>query len=160
MGFTDFIGGMVGSGVGKAIGEAATPFTNALVAIKKGQSDVNIIDKQTNRDMVLGAFQADTQLGLVQRLLAEGDRSHWSTRWIRPSFCALAWVWMAGELYFWFKQTAPALQLDIVVKGLFVSIVGAVFVFRPTEKHTRMDTVNSVIENQTKPTLLQKIRGK
>ncbi len=153
----EWIGSLVGAGVGKAIGEAATPFTNALVAIKKGQSDVSIIDKQTNKEMVIAAYQADTQLGLAQRLLDEADRTHWSTRWIRPAFSGLAFVWIATELYFWAKGTVSSVPLDPIVQYLLAGIVGSLFLLRPYEKRGRTDIAMTAQTNASRPTLLEKI---
>jgi hypothetical protein len=160
MSIENWIGGLVGSGVGKAIGEVATPFTNAWVETKKAQSNVAIIDKQTDKEITVAAYQADTQLGLAQRLLDEADRTHWSTRWIRPAFSALAFVWLSTELYMWAKGIVSPIPLDPIAKYLLSGIVGSIFLLRPYEKRGRTDIVTAAQTNASRPTLLQKITGK
>jgi hypothetical protein len=152
------IGSIIGSSVGKAVAEVATPFTNAWVETKKSAAATHTIDKQTDRDITLAAYQADVQLGLAQRLLAAADSTHWSTRWIRPAFAALAFVWVAAELYFWMRGVRPVIELDIIVKGLLASIIGAIFVFRPSEKGKRTDIVAAAQQGAAaKPNLLSRI---
>lgn len=159
MGIADWIGSAIGSGIGDAVGKIATPFTNAWVETKKAQSNVAIVDKQADKEITIAAYQADTQLGLAQRLLSEADRTHWSTRWIRPVFCTLAAVWLSAELYFWVNTIVPAIPLDPVAKYLLAGIVGSLFLLRPYEKRGRTDIVVAAQANASKPTLLQKLRG-
>jgi hypothetical protein len=153
-----WIGEIIGSGVGKAIGEAATPFTNAWVKTKESATASHTIDKQTDRDITIAAYQADTQLGLAQRLLDDADRTHWSTRWIRPAFTALSFAWIALELWFWMKGQRPPIDLDPVVKYLLAGIVGSLFLLRPYEKSKRSDIVASVVA--PKPAVLGNLFGK
>lgn len=157
MGIENWIGGLVGSGVGKAIGEIATPFTNAWVETKKAQSNVSIIDKQTDRDITVEAYRADVQLGLGQQLLDAADATHWSTRWIRPAFAGLSFLWIAASLWFWWKGTVSPVTLDPVVQYLLAGIVGSLFLLRPYEKRGRTDIAVAAQTNASKPTLLQKI---
>lgn len=160
MGIADWIGSAVGSGIGDAVGKIATPFTNAWIETKKAQSNVAIIDKQTDKDITIAAYQADTQLGLAQRLLDEADRTHWSTRWIRPVFCALAAVWLTTELYVWAKGIVSPVPLDPVAKYLLSGIVASLFLMRPYEKRGRTDVVVAAQTGASRPSLLQKITGK
>lgn len=157
MGIAEWIGSGAGAAAGEAISKIATPFTQAWTETKKAQSNVAIIDKQTDRDITVEAYRADVQLGLGQRLLDEADRTHWSTRWIRPTFAALSAVWIASELYFWVRGLAPVVPLDPVVKYLLSGIVGSFFLFRSYEKRGRTDIAVAAQTNASRPTLLQKL---
>lgn len=152
-----WIGEIIGSGVGKAIGEAAMPFTNAWIKTKESAAESHKVDKQTDRDITIASFQADVQLGLAQRLLNEADRTHWSTRWIRPAFAGLAFIWAAAELYFWMAGKQPTLQLDPVVKYLLAGIIGSLFLLRPFEKNKRADIAANAQTPPAKPSILSKI---
>lgn len=152
-----WIGELIGSGVGKAIGEIATPFTDAYVKTRQSQAASHKVDAETDRDIRVAAFNADVQLGLGQRLLDEADRTHWSTRWIRPAFCGVAFVWMAGSVYFWLFKGAP---LDEVVKYLLGGIVGSLFLLRPFEKNKRVDLVANAGPPSKVASLVSKVAGK
>lgn len=151
------IGKAAGAGIGEAVSKIATPFTQAWTETKKAQSNVAIIDKQTDRDITVEAYRADVQLGLGQRLLSEADRSHWSTRWIRPTFAGLSCVWIAMELWFYWRGFVSPVQLNPVVTYLLAGIVGSVFLLRPYEKRGRTDIAVAAQANASRPTLLQKI---
>lgn len=151
------IGSAVGSGFGDAVSKIATPFTSAWVETKKAQSNVAIIDKQTDRDITIEAYRADVQLSLGQQLLDAADATHWSTRWIRPAFAGLSFVWIAGELYFYFRGSVSPVQLNPVVTYLLAGIVGSLFLLRPYEKRGRTDIAVAAQVNASKTTLLQKI---
>lgn len=160
MGIGAWIGEAIGAGAGGAIAQIATPFTQAWTETKKAQSNVAIIDKQTDRDITVEAYRADVQLGLGQRLLNAADASHWSTRWIRPAFASLSFVWIAGELYFYFRGIVSPMQLNPVVTYLLAGIVASIFLLRPYEKRGRTDIAVAAQANASRPTLLQKITGK
>jgi hypothetical protein len=152
-----WIGELIGSGVGKAIGEIATPFTDAWVKTKQSQAATHKVDKETDRDITIEAYRSDVQLALGQQLLADADRTHWSTRWIRPAFCALAFVWMAASVYLWLFSGAP---LDDVVKYLLSGIVGSLFLLRPFEKNKRADLAAAAAAPPKPPTILGRLTGK
>ena len=134
-----WLGDLIGSGVGAAVSQIATPFTDAWVKSKQSATERHKVDRQTDRDITIEAYRADVALGLGQRLLADADRTHWSTRWIRPAFAGLAFIWAAAELYFWMKGTRAPIELDPVVKYLLAGIVGSLFLLRPFEKNKRAD---------------------
>lgn len=152
------IGSALGAGLGKSVAEAATPFTNAWIASKQSAAATHTVDRQTDRDITLAAYQADVQLGLAQRLLDDADRTHWSTRWIRPVFCAFAAVWIGWNLWLWIARGVP---LEDVVKYLLAGIVGSLFLLRPYEKAKRADIVTAAQQNAAaKPGLLARLSGR
>jgi hypothetical protein len=154
------IGSALGAGLGKSVAEAATPFTNAWIESKKSAAATHTIDKQTDRDITIAAYQADVQLGLSQRLLDDADRAHWSTRWIRPAFCALAAVWVGWSLWLWIARGVP---LEDVIKYLLAGIVASLFLLRPYEKGKRADIVAGAQQAQKPPlltSLANKVRGR
>lgn len=127
------ISDIVGSGVGAAVGSIVTPVTNAWVKTKESAAESHKIDKQTDQAITIESFRTDAQFAQAQRLLAEADKTHWSTRWIRPAFSALSFGWMVGLL----AGYDPALPPE--VKYLLVGIPGAIFLLRPYEKGKRTE---------------------
>lgn len=154
-----WFGSFIGSGIGEVVAKVATPFTDAWVKSKQSAAASHKVDKETDRDITVEAYRADVALGLGQRLLADADRTHWSTRWIRPAFAALAFVWAAAELYFWMWAARPGMELDPVVKYLLAGIVGSLFLLRPFEKNKRADIATSAAQSASQPSLLSKLRG-
>lgn len=154
------IGSAVGAGVGKAIGDAATPFTNAWVETKKAQSNTSIINAQVDRDMTIKSFEADIAFGQTQAILAGADSSHRSTAWIRPVFCALSFVYVCLEIYFW-AVGKPPMPIDPWIKYVLLGIPCAVFAMRPYEKNKRNELASSLSQTQAKaPSLLERLKGK
>lgn len=128
-----------------AVSGLATPIADAWARTKESQAAMHTIDKQTDRDVTVSSFQADVAFGQAQRLLSEADRGHWSTRWMRPAFGALAFVWAGAELCIWLGLLArPAVELDPIVKYLLAGIIAAIFVLRPWEKNRRVDLAAKV----------------
>lgn len=134
--------GSIAKGV---VGGLATPVADAWARTKESQAAIHTIDRQTDRDVTVASFSADVQFAQVQRLLSEADRSHWSTRWMRPAFGGLAFVWAAAEVLIWLGALKrPAFELDPVVKYLLAGIIAAIFVLRPWEKNKRVGLAESV----------------
>lgn len=148
---------IVGSGVGAAVKGIATPFSEAWIKTKESAAATHKIDRETDRDITIESYRADMQFSLSQRLLSEADRTHWSTRWMRPAFGALAFVWAAAEVYFWLRGNRPPIELDPIVKYLLAGIIAAIFVLRPYEKGKRTDVVASTAQVPVKPTILSKL---
>ena len=130
-----FFGNIIGAGIGEAVNKITTPFTNAWIAGKQASTDKNKVDKETERDVLIEFARGDVELGKAQALLAQADASHWSTRWIRPAFCSLAFIWLGWHLWLWIYHGVP---LKDVVEYLLVGIVTALFVLRPFEKNKRV----------------------
>lgn len=140
MGLLDWFspGKLIGSGIGAAVGSIATPFLKVWADHKKSLTDERIVSTRAATEMTLEGYRADVQHASLQRALAEADRTHWSTRWIRPAFCGLAFAWMANEVY---KSIASGAPLDEVVKYLLAGIVASIFLLRPWEKNRRADII-------------------
>lgn len=141
-----WFGELIGSGLGKAVATAATPFTDAWIKNKQSLAATHKIDKETERDILIENVRADVQLGLAQRLLNDADRTHWSTRWMRPAFGALAFIWAAAELWFWIKGGRPPVELDPIVKYLLGGIIASLFLLRPIEKNKRTELAAKAVQ--------------
>lgn len=146
--------GSIAGGLAKGF---ATPIADAWARTKESQAAIHTIDKQTDRDITVASFTADVQFAQAQRLLNEADKTHWSTRWMRPAFGALAFVWAAAEIWFWLKGYRAPVELDPVVKYLLAGIVGSLFLLRPLEKNRRADLAASVAKAPPKPSLLSRV---
>lgn len=140
MGIGEWIGGAA-KGVVEGI---ATPFSNAWIKTKESAAATHKVDKETDRDITIESYRADVQFAMAQRLLAESDRTHWSTRWIRPAFALLSFGYFAACLF----GVAPILPPP--VEWVLVGIPGAIFVLRPLEKNKRAD----IAANAQKPIAL------
>lgn len=145
------------SGIGGAIKDIATPFTNAWIESKKSGAEVAKVDKETDRDITVAAYSADVQLGLAQRLLAQADRLDRLTRPIRPAFAILSWVWLACEIAFWAAGYTPSREIAPEAKWALTGIIASFFVLRPYEKKKTSEVVTTAMNNTKKPGLLEKI---
>src|SRR4051812_44966151 len=105
----------------------ATPFSKAWVATKESAAATHKVDKETDRDMTIESFRLDGQLALGHKLLADADRMHWSTRWIRPAFAGLAFIWLGWQLWLWMARGVPLAQ---VAEYLLAGIVASLFLLR------------------------------
>lgn len=141
--------------IGGVVGGIATPFSNAWVATKNNQTEQHRIDKTVDRDITIANWQADVQLALAQRLLVESDRTHWSTRWIRPAFAGLSFGYFGACLL----GVAPILPPP--VEYVLVGIPGAIFLLRPLEKNGRTNVIAKAQSNVPAPRgVLSKITTK
>ena len=129
------IGSWIGSAASGVASGIATPFSNAWIKTKESAAATHKVDKETDRDITIASYQADVQLAMAQRLLAESDRTHWSTRWIRPAFAALSFVYFVLALLGKLPATPIPWQVEYVLAG----IPGAIFLLRPLEKNKRSD---------------------
>lgn len=140
-----------------AVSGLATPLADAWARTKESQAAIHTIDKQTDRDVTIASFTADVQFAQAQRLLNEADRTHWSTRWMRPAFGALAFLWVGAELVIWLGLLKrPPVEIDPIVKFLLAGIVGSLFLLRPFEKNKRVDIAATALR-PAKPAVLSKI---
>jgi hypothetical protein len=153
-------------GLGSIIGWAATGESGAVIssaasaaghlaeawgARERRLVDENKVNKETARDIVVSGYQADLARGLALDTLnaaqMQADRGSWRTSWIRPAFCALAFVYVGGAVL---QHTMPGVAamlgivvttlpfpLDWIVPGIPVAVLG----LRPLEKSGRNNLI-------------------
>lgn len=137
MGIWSWIIGGGASAAAGAVTSIASPFLKVWADNKKQLTDERVVNTKAATEITIEGFKTDVRAAELQHDLALADASHWSTRWIRPLFCALAAYWVASHL-FGFAPTSP---LPPVIEYLLAGIVGSIFLLRPFEKNKRADII-------------------
>jgi hypothetical protein len=130
-----WLGGIIGSGIGSAVNSVTSPFINAWVANKKALTDANIVSTKAATEITIEGMRADVQFAQAQRLLNAADAGHWSTRWIRPAFAGLSFVYFVLALF----GKLPATPIPPAIEYVLAGIPAALFLMRPFEKGKRAD---------------------
>jgi hypothetical protein len=158
-----FVAKAIIGGIGELGGRVATPIADAWARSKESAAATHQVDRQTDRDITVASFQADTRHAELQTVLANADRADPRTAWIRPVASAIAlYVFACVAL----EHTQPRLAALLWIQTrdlpmpwgyLCAGIVGALFALRPLEKKWRAATVTtahgSIVKAQTGPAL-------
>lgn len=122
------------------VGGIATPFSQAWIATKQSTAAMHEIDRKTDRDITIEAYRTDVQLAMTQQLLADADRTHWSTRWIRPAFAGLSLAYCTMALFGWLPKTPIPQPVEWL---LGIAIPSAILLLRPFEKNKRLSLASA-----------------